>query len=287
METDAVMRRALVLGAGGHAAMAWETGVITGLADAGVDVRDADLFVGTSAGSIVAAQITSGLDLDELFERYVDARAAGQPPPAADMQRWRADLVRAKEEAASPSEFLRRVGALGAAEGAGSDRRRSISARLPVHTWPARRVLIAAVDAERGERHVFDNASGVPIVDAVTASSAVSGVWPAATIDGRPYIDGGFYSTDNADLAAGHDRVLIVTLRARVPRLSVASLDTAVDTLRAGGAEVVVVHPDDATDAAFGSVGGNLLNPAVRPAAARAGREQGRQLAAEVAALWR
>jgi len=287
METDATMRRALVLGAGGHAAMAWETGVITGLADAGVDVRDADLFVGTSAGSIVAAQITSGLDLDELFERYVDARAAGQPPPAADMQRWRADLVRAKEEAASPSEFLRRVGALGAAAGAGSDRRRSISARLPVHTWPAQRVLIAAVDAERGERHVFDHTSGVPIVDAVTASSAVSGVWPAATIDGRPYIDGGFYSTDNADLAAGCDRVLIVTLRARVPRLSVASLDTAVDALRAGGAEVVVAHPDDATDAAFGSVGGNLLDPAVRPAAARAGREQGRQLAADVAALWR
>jgi hypothetical protein len=65
---DATPRRALVLGAGGPAASAWETGVIAGLAEAGVDVRKADLIIGTSAGSRVAARITSGLTLEELFQ---------------------------------------------------------------------------------------------------------------------------------------------------------------------------------------------------------------------------
>lgn len=70
-----LIRRALVLGAGGHAANAWEIGVIAGLADAGIDVRNADLFVGTSAGAQVAVQITSGgLSLDELYrDRWTPA----------------------------------------------------------------------------------------------------------------------------------------------------------------------------------------------------------------------
>src|SRR5690242_4053896 len=63
---------ALVLGGGGIAGIAWETGLLVGLAEAGIDIRNADLFVGTSAGANVAAQITSGLALDELFQRQVD-----------------------------------------------------------------------------------------------------------------------------------------------------------------------------------------------------------------------
>jgi NTE family protein len=67
-----LLRRAVVLGAGGTAAIAWEIGVLAGLAEAGIDVQTADLFVGTSAGSVVAAQITSGRSLEELFQYQVD-----------------------------------------------------------------------------------------------------------------------------------------------------------------------------------------------------------------------
>jgi len=67
-----MLTRAVVLGGGGLAGIAWELGILVGLAEAGVDVRNADLFLGTSAGAFVAAQITSGLTLDELFKRQID-----------------------------------------------------------------------------------------------------------------------------------------------------------------------------------------------------------------------
>jgi NTE family protein len=273
------MRRALVLGAGGNAAIAWEIGVIVGMAEAGIHVRDADVFVGTSAGSVVAAQLTSGLSLEELFQRQVDpALQVNEPAPTVDFKRWRADLVRAKESAGSTVEFLRRVGSLDLAETAVShiERRKVIASRLSGHTWPKERLLITAVDADSGERRVFERHCGVELIDAVAASCAVAGIWPAVPIGGRRYIDGGFYSIDNADLALGCDRVLILSFAARVPPLCVASLDAAVEILHRAGARVEVMHPDKASEAAFASVGGNLLDPSVRAKAAHAGREQGR-----------
>ena len=283
------VQRALVLGAGGKAAIAWEIGVIAGMADAGLDVRDADLFIGTSAGSVVAAQITSGLAIEELFQRQVDPRLqVDEPAPAVDFTQWRAEVVRAKNAARNATEFLSGIGSLPPAPGMGQDDRREVTAsRLPVHVWPQRRVFIVAVDADGGDRHVFDLTSDVPLVDAVAASCTVAGISPAISIKGRRYIDGGFYSIENADLAVGAERVVVLTLPARVPPLCIASLDSAVTTLRTHGARVEVVHPDDSSQAAFASVGGNLLDPAVREPAARAGRGQGQAIARHLAGFWR
>jgi NTE family protein len=275
-------RHALVLGAGGHAAIAWELGVLAGMADAGVDICDADVIVGTSAGSLVGVQVTSYLTLEELFQRQTDPHLqTKESPPPVDFTRWRADVMRVKEGPGDAIAVLKRFGALALQMPADAqgERRNMIAARLPSHTWPERRLLIVAVDVESGERRAFDRSSGVDLVDAVTASGAVPGIWPAVALGGRRYMDGGVYSIDNADLAVGCDRVLILTLPARVPPLCVASLDAAVDTLRRSGAGVDVVHPDEASQAAFASVGGNLLDPSVREAAARAGREQGQRVA--------
>jgi NTE family protein len=287
---DDMTRRALVLGAGGHAAIAWEIGLITGLADAGIDVRDADLFVGTSAGSIVAAQLTSGVASEQVFQRQIDPRLqVDELVPPVDFAQWRDDLMRAKEGAHSATEFLRRIGSLAAAAPTAPqfERRRIIASRLQVRTWPEQRVLVVAVDADSGERCVFERTSDIQFIDAVAASCAVAGIWPAIQVGGRRYIDGGFYSIDNADLAVGADRVLILTLPARVPPLCVASLDAALETLREHDACVHVVHPDEPSQAAFASVGGNLLDPSVREKAAYAGRNQGRTVAARVAPFWR
>lgn len=274
--------RALVLGAGGHAAIGWEIGVIAGLADAGRDVRGADVVVGTSAGSIVGAQVTSTLPLEELYQRQVDpSLQARETAPAFDPIRWRAEFLRAREGTADATSVLQRYGAIavGAASDAAAARREMMAARLPSQVWPAsQRLLIAAVDADTGERRVFDRASGVALVDAALASSAVPGVWPVVSIAGRRYMDGGMYSIDNADLAAGCDEVLIVTMPTRMPALCVSSLESAVASLERGGAHVTVVHPDERAQAAFASTGGNVLDPAVRAPAARAGREQGRAL---------
>jgi NTE family protein len=275
-------RQALVLGAGGHAAIAWEIGLLAGMADVGVDVRNADVIVGTSAGSLVGVQIASDLTLEELFQRQVDPHLqTKESPPPVDFTRWRADFMRAKEEPGdAATAVLKRFGALALQTPTDTQaaRRTMIAARLPLHAWPERRLLIVAVDVDSGARRAFDRSSGVDLVDAVTASSAVPGIWPAVALGGHRYMDGGVYSIDNADLAMGCDHVLILTLPARVPALCVASLDTAVDTLRRGGTRVDIVHPDEASQVAFASVGGNLLDPSVREAAARAGREQGQSI---------
>jgi NTE family protein len=274
--------RALVLGAGGHAGIAWELGVLSGLADAGAPVHDADLVIGTSAGSIVGALITSGVSLDDLFQRHVDpARQTGESAPAIDFVQWRADFMRAREGSDEAAAVVKRFGVLARQVPTTTRdvRRRTIAARLPSSAWPPTRDLrIVAADVESGERRVFDRTSGVDLVDAIAASCAVPGIWPTVAVDGREYMDGGVYSIDNADLAIGCARVLILTLQARVPALCVQSLESAVEQLRQNGAQVEIVHPDEATLKAFGAVGGNLLDPAVREPAARAGREQGRRL---------
>jgi NTE family protein len=275
--------RAVVLGAGGPAGIAWEVGIMAGLADVGIDVREADLLIGTSAGSVVVAGLASAQGFEELFAEQVEpARQVSELRAPVEFGRLRHDLAAAKEGGGSVSEILQRVGAVAAAARTVPEaRRRSvIASRLAIHRWPERELRVVAVDVESGERMVFDAASGVDFADAVAASCAVPGVWPPVTIGGRRYMDGGAYSTDNADLAAGCDRVLIFALRARSPRLAVVSLESAVEALRASGAEVDVVHPDAATEAVLASVGGNLLDPSVREGAARAGREQGRRIAA-------
>ncbi len=133
------------------------------------------------------------------------------------------------QAAGDAGDVLRRIGsrALAARTVSAGERRKVIASRLPVHTWPVQRRLVVAVDARDGERRTFDRTGAVDLVDAVAANCAVPGIWPTVDIGGRPYMDGGTYSTDNADLAIGFDRVLVLALRASVPPLSVVRLETA------------------------------------------------------------
>jgi NTE family protein len=284
-----MIRRALVLGAGGPAASSWETGVIAGLADEGIDVRNADLFVGTSAGSRVAAQITSGRGLEELFERQIHPQPVGGLAVNVDFRKLKADYVCAKEGDGGDIGFLKRMGSLAvnASTESEAERLKEVASQLLTDTWPMQRVLAVAVDTESGVRRAFERSSGVPLRDAVAASGAAPGMSPAITIEGRRYMDGGVYSTDNADLATGFERILILTLKPRNPSTCILSLDAALERLERSGSQVVAVRPDDATEAAFAAVGGNLLDPKVQERAAGAGREQGRRIAAlNIAAIW-
>ena len=166
--------------------------------------------------------------------------------------------------------------ALGIAGSGSGDRRKAVAAQLPVQTWPEKALVIGGVNAETGERRAFDRNTGVELVDAVMATTAFWG-WPPAFFEGYHYIDGGFYSSDNADVASGFDQVLILALRPPVPSLCVASLDEAVESLRAGGAQVEVVHPDEDCLRSVRLRWGPM-NPAVRAPAAKTGRAQGQRL---------
>jgi NTE family protein len=197
-------------------------------------------------------------------------------------------LDRAKQTGGSPAEILRRYGALAltAAVGKGSDRWEVVATQLPLLVWPKQRVLITAVNAETGERRAFDRDSGIDLVDAVIATTASFGS-PPTLFDGHHYIDGGYYSGDNADLAIGFERVLILSLRPPPDAMRLVPLDPAVEALRAAGAKVEVIHPDEDTLAALVSTGG-VMNPASGRSAAIGGRLQGQRFAKErIASFWR
>lgn len=284
-------QRALVLAGGGYVASSWEIGLITGMADAGLDLRNADLFIGTSAGARVALDLTSGNPLEDIYQRRAEppAPSAGRPSgplPSIDWARIKAGVDEAKQAGGSTTEILRRYGALALAVAPdnAADRRETIAAQLPLRAWPDQRVLIAAIDAETGERRAFDRDSGIDLVDAIIATTASFGAAPLL-FDGHHYFDGGYHSGDNADLALGYERVLILSLQTPPQAMRLISLETAIETLRASGSNVEVVHPDDATTAALAPTGGQM-NPASGRPAAIAGREQGQRDAQRIASFW-
>ena len=293
--------RALVLGGGGSAGNAWEIGVIAGLFDSGLDVTEADLIIGTSAGSTAAAQISSATQPAELLASILaaapqpgmgpagsDGRRAPNRPAANHLEKT-SGIIAAAED---PADMRRRMGAaaleMDAASGSSgqAQRRAVVAARLPSQRWPQRPVLIVAVDAHTGEPVVFDRDSGVDLVDAVTASCAGPGVPPHSIGDNR-YIDGGYRSNENADLATGYERVLVLSPlggRSRAPLDWGIHLAAQVDELRARGSRVETIFPDSNSRDAFGV---NLMDPSTRPPAARAGYNQGRALAEHLTEFWR
>ncbi|RMI34201.1 patatin-like phospholipase family protein [Nocardia stercoris] len=277
------VQRAVVLGGGGVAGIAWANGIVVGLADAGVDVTGADLFVGTSAGSNVAAQITSGLPLAELFERQTDPakQSAEIVPEGNRLPELMATWTRIGEEAQGDSLLTRKLigrQAVVADTVPAAARRAVVESRLPVHDWPQQqRLLVTAVDVDSGELRVFDRDSGVALVDAVTASSAVPLVWPVTTIGDARYTDGGIRTTANADLAGGAARILII---APMPD---QYLDDEIAALTADGSRVELIVPDEASVTAFGV---NPLDTVTRVPSAEAGRAQGNREATRIAELW-
>jgi len=286
------MRRALVLAGGGYVASSWEIGLVTGMADAGLDVRNADLFVGTSAGARVALDLASDMALEAIYQRRAaPATSAGpsaQSPSGIDWARIRAGADEARQEGGTPAEILRRYGALArsAAPNDGADRRDIVAAQLPMQAWPDRRVIIAAVNAETGERRAFDRESGIDLVDAVIATTASFGS-PPVLFEGQHYFDGGYYSGDNADLAIGFECVLILSLVPPPQAMRLVPLEQAVESLRAAGAQVETIHPDAETLAALVATGGQM-NPASGRPAAIAGRVQGQRAVNDrLVSFWR
>jgi NTE family protein len=272
-----VSSRALVLGGGGVAGIAWETGLLAGLLEHGIDLVRADLIVGTSAGATVAAQITAAVPLADLLTAQLDPSGGAEIPVSFDLRQWLVDFRQKLAGVHDSVEARRRLGefALKARTVEEPVRRAVIEARLPRHEWPEQPLKLTAADALTGEFVIFDRDSGVTLVDAVGASCAVPGIWPPVTIDGRRYIDGGVRSATNTDIAYGYDEVLV---------LQPLELPEGRDVRPLGEASrVTVVRVSPAGEEAMGA---NPLDPAARPAAARAGHEQAAQVAPELHDVW-
>jgi NTE family protein len=287
--------RALVLGGGGSAGNAWLIGVIAGLFDAGLDVTEADLIIGTSAGSTAAAQIT-GATPPELLAAILSAaspqkNAPGRAPmgPSANHMEITSRIIASAEDA---TDMRRRMGAaaldMDAASGSSGQAQWGtvVAARLPNQHWPEQLLRITAVDAHTGEPVVFDRHSGIGLVDAVAASTSNGFGVPPYRIGDNRYIDGAYRRNENADLAAGYARVLVLSPlggRSRHPLEWGMQLAAQVDELQAGGSRVETIFPDGESLNAFGA---NMMDLSTRPPAAQAGYNQGRALAEQLAEFW-
>jgi NTE family protein len=276
--------RALVLGGGGVTGVAWEIGVLMGLADAGIDVSQTDVLVGTSAGAVVASQVSGQRSIEELF-------AAQLAPPSKEIAARMGIMATIRFVAAmaapgSPEKARARLGraAMRARTQSEAERYEVIRSRMSSEVWPERpRLLITSVNAETGEFVVFDKDSGVSLIDAVAASCAVPLVWPPVTIKGKRYVDGGVRSVANVDLAKGCRRVVVIApiiqslRRADRPASQLEMLE------RGKGVRAALVSPDAVSRAAIGT---NVLDPAHRAPSAQAGRAQGVAQAEQIRAVW-
>jgi NTE family protein len=277
---------ALVLGGGGVAGIAWETGLLLGLADAGIDVTGADRVIGSSAGAAVGAQVTTGVALTELFERQL-----APPPPAATSPSINIEELIAKlgpiiTGTTVGVERTKAIGeyALSAQTGSAEKRRAEIAARLPIQSWPDRGLEITAIDASTGELRIFTpaDAGAVELIDAVAASCAVPGIRPPVTIGAARYIDGGVRTTTNFDLALGADVVLVVA-----PLPDLATSDPELIARReelSRTATVLTITPDEASVAAIGT---NPLDLSTAKPCALAGRAQAPAHVADIVKIWR
>jgi NTE family protein len=292
--------RALVLGGGGPVGIAWESGLVAGLARGGVDLGRADFTMGTSAGSFVGARLAMGADAATLADPILAeaARAASperkaQTRAPADLSKLMSLLADAQGGVRNPAEARAEIGAFALAADTVSEAEFIASfgrsfAELAEDAWPERGFACTAVDAETGGFQFWTKTSGVGVTHAVASSCSVPGVYPPVTLNGRRYIDGGMRSSTNADMAAGYDLVVVVAVRlgaaggAAAERIA-ARFDEEIESLKEGGSTVVTLVPDAASIAAFGP---NLMDFRRRADAARAGLAQGEAHAADLAELW-
>ena len=284
-------KRALVLGGGGSVGIAWETGLVAGLADEGIDLRLADKIVGTSAGSFVGAELASGRAPAELRARVTESareRAAQGSTtnafPVPDLTRLMEFMTRTPKTEAEALALRAEIGAY-ALEAATPTEEACIGffASVADTPWPAK-YSCTAIDASDGRFVVFDQRTGTPLARGVASSCSVPGLFPPITINGRRYYDGGIRSATNFDLAEGYERVIAVAV---IPpggaTFMAARIDPELALLRRSGSHVEFVAPDAASLDVFGP---NLMDGSRQAAVLEAGIKQGRAEAVRIRSVW-
>jgi NTE family protein len=272
---------ALVLAGGGLLGIAWELGVMRGLLRNGIDPATADLVIGTSAGSVAGAILGSGVPVtDELMpEATILARElerfqqAVDPTVAATIfERWQTAAGALDQSARAE------IGALASQVTTVPEQEYvDLFARfLPVVNWPPA-LTVTAVDVGDGAFVAWTVASGVPLVSAVAASCALPGVFPPVTVGGRRYVDGGLRSGISADLAEGHDPVVIAVPIGGDAAYEYLKRETS--GIRKNGARVVEIVADEQSALEMGA---DLMDASRMAAAVQAGERQG----ATAAAAW-
>lgn len=285
--------KAFVLGGGGTLGIAWETGLLAGLESMGVKLSGADLYLGTSAGSIVGSTIARGVAANTMAEMQIaaasqQARAQASAPagPPPDLSKVMAFFLRMPETGEPSIELRREIGEVSRTSATPSEEQMLAQfAAIGVSgDWP-KNFACTAVDAESGEFKVWRESDRVDFAHAVASSCSVPGIYPPIAIKDRLWMDGGMRSGVNADVAAGHDKVLIVAVipAAIAEQRMVGRVKAEAEAITKAGGKYELIYPDPATMEAFGP---NLMDPSRRVQLIEQGMRQGKYIGAKVKAFW-
>ena len=289
--TNSNQTRAVVLGGGGVAGIAWQLGVLAALLEHGIELNDADLVVGTSAGSVVGAVLRFGVLPQVLAAQVHEDDPAETAMEQGELAHFSTEqfLNMTADAARGPGgeqDARARMGKKAIAAGSGLSEESwvaTIRSLLPAQAWPSKPLQVTAVNADDGAFTVLDASSDTELARAVAASCSVPGAWPPVTINGAPFMDGGMRSATNADLAAGFGKVLVLSCGPEAPVSPFGpTLSQALANLE-GRADTFLIEADDTSLAAFGT--NALLRSTRRPAAA-AGHQQGKSVAEAVQLFW-
>lgn len=283
--------RALVLGGGGAVGVAWETGLNAGLLAGGVDLAKSDYVQGTSAGSIVGSAIARGINPTSMYDAQLAAARAAPAATAAsssppDLSKLITFMMRFPTDAEPSLDLRREIGQFSLSSPTISEDQliAQMTALGAAGDWPER-FACTAVDTATGEFHLWRGADNIDLVRGISSSCSVPGIYPAVTINGKRWMDGGMRSSFSVDKATGYSRVLAVAVipSPMATAMVLPRLEREANILRAQGAKVETIVPDADAMSVFGM---NLMDPTRREPALEAGLAQGKREAERIARFW-
>ena len=278
------LEHAIVLGGGGSLAIGWELGYLLTLSNQGIDVRHADLMIGTSGGAQAATGLTSDKSFDVIYDEQI-APKSNETPPVKDMSGIFERYAQIQEHSKSPKEWIENysVYALEDHKFNESVHITRLEHRLKGIEWPSN-LMITAINARKAERVALTSDSQVNLHRAMASSGSLPGVWPATTIEGDKHFDGGCHSMENADLAKGAKKVLI--LATNLPISTPYKLEDAIKELEESGAKVKLITPSKAVFDKLNELGGNTVDPSIRPDIFKAGEAQALEDVEKIRSFW-
>ena len=280
--------RALVLGGGGAVGVGWQTGLLTGLREADVDLAEAEAVIGTSAGALVGALLSSGRDITDALTSLAALGQIIDPGTLAAGDEAFLSARRQASLATDPRQVLRAIGhAAHDASTPAEDTYLGLFATLDAAVWPAG-FRCTAIDTGTGDLVVWDQGSGVPLLQAVAASCSLPMLFPTVTIKGRRDMDGGILNHLNATAAPPADVLLVLSRHplgfhgagaARPPDLSDATANAELAQLRETR-RLIAIEPDFSDIEAQA----NMMDPNLTVQAIQIGKRQARREAPAIQA---
>lgn len=293
-------QRGIAFGGGGEWFVAWTLSFMSAARHQGVDLGTADVTVGTSAGSLVGAFLTSErlwrgtTEMDFLASHPTLLARMVRTSTGSPSQKRAADQL-AGATSTDPATIVEIGRAAMASQNPPVDAyERSLRLMLGHGDWPSPAHHVTAVDCYTGERIVVDHESGVPIATACAASSSLPGVNGPVWIGDRLCMDGGVSTSSmHADLLTGVERALLFSMMSLTveqaathsggfgfaERIRPGTAGEEAAALTTAGAKTLLVaaNPDPATD---------FMDPTHLAEAIEDGAARANSMIEDLAAVW-